>query len=265
MNRYRDWLNQADKDLDAAVDSEKDEHFEWACFQAQQAAGKALKALLLCLNFDVRGHGLLYLLKEWKRIVESGSGAGIKEVEFEALKEKCQELDRHYIQPRYPNGFANGYPAEYYNWKIANTCIENARVIIGFVKKRLKRYPHLDELEAFLKRIKKDRVIFILLYGSLAKSRFTQYSDIDVLCVHDREFSDLRERFLASYKYSDGLVQTKTLTFDEFKNGLLTGNSFLHGIIRDGIILFSKIPIKDLEGWVRQGAKKLTVKSLGPY
>jgi len=39
------------------------------------------------------------------------------ENEYNQLKEKCQELDRHYIQPRYPNGFISGHPAEYYNKK----------------------------------------------------------------------------------------------------------------------------------------------------
>ena len=60
------------------------------------------------------------------------------EGEYDALKEKCQGLDRHYIQPRYPNGFSSGYPAEYYNKKIAKECIDYAKSIIGFVKEKIK-------------------------------------------------------------------------------------------------------------------------------
>ena len=34
MNRHNDWLKQAEEDIGAALDSEKTEHYEWACFQA---------------------------------------------------------------------------------------------------------------------------------------------------------------------------------------------------------------------------------------
>ena len=40
------WLLQAEADLSAARDSERSGHYEWACFQAQQSAEKAVKALL---------------------------------------------------------------------------------------------------------------------------------------------------------------------------------------------------------------------------
>ena len=40
------WLRQAEADLHAAEDSLTTCHYEWACFQAQQSAEKALKAFL---------------------------------------------------------------------------------------------------------------------------------------------------------------------------------------------------------------------------
>ncbi len=40
------WLTQAKRDLKAAKDSARNENYEWACFQAQQAAEKTVKALL---------------------------------------------------------------------------------------------------------------------------------------------------------------------------------------------------------------------------
>ena len=61
------------------------------------------------------------------------------EKEYSTLIEKCQELDRHYIQPRYPNGFASGYPAEYYNQKTSKECIDYAKFIIRFVKGEIKK------------------------------------------------------------------------------------------------------------------------------
>jgi len=46
-NRDRDWLRQAHRDLEQAEDSRRTGHHEWACFAAQQAAEKAVKALHL--------------------------------------------------------------------------------------------------------------------------------------------------------------------------------------------------------------------------
>ena len=135
---------------------------------------------------------------------------------------------------------------------------------IDLLKKKLKRYPHLNELQTFINRIEKETLKFILLYGSLAKGTYTQYSDIDVLCVYDQEFHDLRERFLISYKYSEGLVQPKNISYEEFKKGLMEGNPFLHSILQDGIIIFNKIPEDNLEKWIEQGKKKLMIKCFFP-
>ena len=89
------------------------------------------------MNIDSWGHGLIYLLKEWKRIAEEEK-MQLDDAEYKNLIEKCQDLDRHYIQLRYPNGFASGYPAEFYNQKTAKECIEYANSIIQFVKEKIK-------------------------------------------------------------------------------------------------------------------------------
>lgn len=49
-NRAADWLNQAIRDLDHAEDCCRAARHEWACFVAQQAAEKAVKALHLHLG-----------------------------------------------------------------------------------------------------------------------------------------------------------------------------------------------------------------------
>lgn len=141
MNRFKDWLNQSTEDLKAAEVSSENQHYEWACFQAQQSAEKALKALLLVMNVDAWGHGLVHLLKRWRDLSSDTqkNDQKVNEKEFQDYFEKCQELDRQYIQPRYPNGFASGYPAEYYNKNIANECINNARSILEFVKKKINK------------------------------------------------------------------------------------------------------------------------------
>jgi HEPN domain-containing protein len=152
MNRFKDWFNQAKEDLEAAMDSAQSKHFEWACFQAQQSAEKALKSLLLSLNIDSWGHGLFHLFKRYIKTIaannikeknneEDSTDDDYKALEkkFNDILEKCKSLDRHYIQPRYPNGFPDGYPAEYYNKKISFKCIENAKSILKFVEKEIEK------------------------------------------------------------------------------------------------------------------------------
>jgi predicted nucleotidyltransferase len=140
------------------------------------------------------------------------------------------------------------------------------KVSFPMLKKKLKRYPHLNELKTFMNRIEKDNNLkLVLLYGSLAKGSYTQHSDIDVLCVFDKKFNNTEERFLASYKYSDGLVQPKNLSYQEFKHSLRKGNSFLYSICKDGFILYSKIPMETLDKWLKEGKNNLETKAfLGP-
>lgn len=49
-NRARDWLAQALVDLEEAQDARRAGRHEWACFAAQQAAEKAVRALHLSLG-----------------------------------------------------------------------------------------------------------------------------------------------------------------------------------------------------------------------
>jgi len=129
----------------------------------------------------------------------------------------------------------------------------------------LKRYPHLDELERFLDRIEKTNLKLILLFGSLPKGRYTQHSDMDVLCVFDRRFQDMTDRFMSSYAFSDGLVRPKNITLEEFKEGLISGNSFLHSIIPDSIILYRNLPKDEINHWIEQGKKNLNIRTISPY
>lgn len=58
--RSRDWINQAVRDLKAAEGLVENESFEWACFVAQQAVEKALKAVFQRLN--AAAWGTLYMI-----------------------------------------------------------------------------------------------------------------------------------------------------------------------------------------------------------
>lgn len=125
--RYRDWLAQAERDLAAAEESARAGYYEWAAFQAQQSAEKALKALLRYHHHEARGHTLVHLLDVLQGLMPVPAG----------LWPCARELDRHYIQPRYPNGFASGYPAEFYDADTAQRALDDARTILQFVRENL--------------------------------------------------------------------------------------------------------------------------------
>ncbi len=56
------WFMQARRDIKAARDSAEAGNYEWCCFQAQQAAEKALKALSHVLGKHGWGHSVVELL-----------------------------------------------------------------------------------------------------------------------------------------------------------------------------------------------------------
>lgn len=89
VEESKKWLEQAKSDLKAAQNSFKTKNFDWACFQAQQAAEKSLKALILRRQGKlIKTHDLVFL------------GA---EVDLpDNFKEACKELTLIYIHVRYP-------------------------------------------------------------------------------------------------------------------------------------------------------------------
>jgi HEPN domain-containing protein len=96
-------MAQAERDLEQAEWSLKGEFYEWACFIAQQAAEKAVKAVYQAHHAAAWGHSVSKLL------VSLPEGLHPEE----ALVERAIRLDRFYILPRYPNGFDVGSPKDY--------------------------------------------------------------------------------------------------------------------------------------------------------
>jgi len=90
MRRPRDWFRQAELDLGAARDARRLDHHEWACFAAQQAAEKAVKALHESVGTEAWGHSVAELLR------------GLGDIPAELL-DAARALDKHYIPARYPN------------------------------------------------------------------------------------------------------------------------------------------------------------------
>lgn len=132
-NRAPDWLRQAEADLDHAKSSRDSADFEWSCFASQQAAEKALKAVFYHLHGDPWGHSVLALI----------AGLPLPMRASEDLRDSARALDKQYIPTRYPNGFAQGAPTDYYTKKDAEDSIVHAESILSFCRSQV-RQPEPD-------------------------------------------------------------------------------------------------------------------------
>lgn len=124
MNRYRDWIEQAERDLGRANLDIKYKYYEWACFTTQQSAEKSVKALCMLLGLEVWGHSITNMVKLLKKRIQIPKN----------LVEFAQMLDTFYIPTRYPNGFSVGKPSDYYNKKVAEGALDAAEGIFRFCK-----------------------------------------------------------------------------------------------------------------------------------
>lgn len=126
-NRSLDWLRQALQDLEQAEDSRRAGRHNWACFAAQQAAEKAVKALHLHFGQEARGHVIARLLRELPPEV----------VVPNELIEQARVLDNFYIPTRYPNSHPEGAPFEHYGPIQSEEAIRYARAVIEFVRAQM--------------------------------------------------------------------------------------------------------------------------------
>ncbi len=121
-NRARDWLAQAERDLEQARSSQGEERHEWACFAAHQCAEKAVKALHQSRGQEAWGHVVARLLRELAQDLPAG------------LEDRAKVLDALYVPTRYPNGHPEGAPFEHYGALQSREAIQHAAEILDFVR-----------------------------------------------------------------------------------------------------------------------------------
>jgi HEPN domain-containing protein len=126
-NRSGDWFAQAERDLEQARESQQSGRHEWACFAAQQAAEKAVKALHLSLGQEAWGHVIARLLAELPNSLPAD------------LADKAKILDNFYVATRYANGHPAGPPFEHYGKLQSNQAIQYASEILKFARDEMAR------------------------------------------------------------------------------------------------------------------------------
>jgi len=121
------WLSASDRDTQAADALLRDEVYEAVAFHCQQAAEKALKALVVEHRLHERSHACVVLC-------ETLTGLGVT-IPAE-VAEASRRLDMHYIGARYPNG-VGGPPKDFYDEALARECLQWAETVRQFVKSKL--------------------------------------------------------------------------------------------------------------------------------
>jgi HEPN domain-containing protein len=97
------WLEAAREDLAYAAHAASGGHHAPACFHAQQAAEKAVKALHYARGARaVLGHNVRALIEQLEP----------REPRLSALLDAARELDLFYVPARYPNGLDRGTPGQ---------------------------------------------------------------------------------------------------------------------------------------------------------
>jgi HEPN domain-containing protein len=124
-DRSKDWLGQAERDLEQAKSSRAEGRHEWACFAAQQSAEKAVKALHLSLGQEAWGHVVAKLFRELPIDVP------------ENVVDKAKVLDNFYVPTRYANGHPEGSPFEHYGKLQSEDAVRYAREILEFVRNKM--------------------------------------------------------------------------------------------------------------------------------
>lgn len=111
------WLTAAGEDLAYARHAASGGHHAPACFYAQQAAEKAVKAVHYGRGARaVLGHNVRALVE----------GLEPRELRLDALLDAARELDLLYVPTRYPNGLDAGTPAQAFSGAHSKRALELA-------------------------------------------------------------------------------------------------------------------------------------------
>lgn len=125
---YNRWMNEANNTFKSAVVDKENGFYNWCCFKCHQAAEFAIKALLYGLGSTPFGHSLTIMVNDLKN----------QKMNISLILTSCKKLDLHYIPSQYPNAHPTGSPFEYHDEIIAEDALENATIILDFVKENKK-------------------------------------------------------------------------------------------------------------------------------
>jgi HEPN domain-containing protein len=124
------WLVASKDDLDFARLAAANGFHAQACFHAQQAAEKAIKALHFAHGArSVIGHSIRKLIESLEPRIAA----------LDRCLDGARELDLFYIPARYPNGLDSGTPKEAFGASQSSRALAHATSIITSVDAELSK------------------------------------------------------------------------------------------------------------------------------
>ncbi len=124
------WYQQGGDDLEAAQALLGAQKFAQACFYAQQAAEKGLKAVLIEADHDPWGHSCTRLIQNLPEPAQS---------HFSPMIELAVALDKLYIPTRYPDALVELTPSEAFTQGEAQAAMAAAQSLLNQVGQWLAR------------------------------------------------------------------------------------------------------------------------------
>jgi HEPN domain-containing protein len=122
---FKRWMASARRTLESARRDTEAGDYNWACFKAHQAAGKALKALLWGLGEPAVGHSPVALAE---RLSQLSLPVG------ERVRELAARLSKFFTPTRYPGVWESGIPEDYYTRSEAEEAIKWAEGVIAWAE-----------------------------------------------------------------------------------------------------------------------------------
>lgn len=124
-DNYKNWLKEAEWDLETAKILKDKGRFNNCAFYAQQSVEKLLKSALIYMNESPWGHSASKLLLRLDEITDE---------DYSKLHHNALDLDIHYIPSRYPNAHPDSAPHEVYDKIMAEDALTNADIIFDKIK-----------------------------------------------------------------------------------------------------------------------------------
>ncbi len=123
------------------------------------------------------------------------------------------------------------------------------------MRKALRGLPRAEELEENVRRLvdeKRDEIVSVVLFGSMAKRTWTTASDYDLLIVSRRDGRRFFERASDYYEFFTVPVDVFVYTVEEVNAMFEDLNPLILDVLKDGVVLFDEGYWKDLhERFVR--------------
>jgi len=131
------WWAEARKDRREAQAALERDAYNLSAFLCEQAAQKALKALLRALSRNAWGHELHKLVEAAFERLGDRMPAQMEEI--------ARSLGRHYTGARYPGVLSEQAPSDFYTREMAQEALEQCDQIMNFARERLQKLsPDLD-------------------------------------------------------------------------------------------------------------------------